>query len=92
VSGCGGPLVRWPKTEAAWPARAGRRGAPPCRGHRALGCDDGAASVCSPVAPMRREHRGGEHPSSNKGGGGGGSPMGSVDGEAEGYSGAAEGG
>jgi hypothetical protein len=26
--GCGGPLARWPKVEAAWPARAGRRGAP----------------------------------------------------------------
>jgi hypothetical protein len=90
VSGCGGPLVRWPKTEAAWPARAGRRGAPPCRGHRARGCDGGATSVCSPVALMRREHRRGEaHPSGNKGGG---SPMGSVDGEAEGYNGAAEGG
>jgi hypothetical protein len=72
VPGCGGPLARWPKAEVAWPARAGRRGAPPCRGHLMRGRDGGAADVCSPVAPVRHgrrhEHHGGEaHPPGNRG-------------------------
>jgi hypothetical protein len=72
VPGCGGPLARWPKTEVAWLARAGWRGAPPCCGHCARGHDNGAAGVCSPVAPVWhgrwRENRGGEaHPPATNG-------------------------
>jgi hypothetical protein len=91
VPGCSGPLAQRPKAEAAWPAHAGRRGAPPCRGNYRRGRDGGATGLCSPVAlvrrGLRREHRGGEaHPSATRRGG---SQMGSVDGEAEGYRGTA---